>query len=134
LPDTIQFKNGNQLINQYDATGGLLLRESVTLHSPMSVPLTNVCTYSYDADVMSLEKELYIDNCEYTLQQRGSETIIWNSRFNNNEAFLLMNILVKNKNGYLSILTTEAYKANSPFFRHVLIRQKVLVFLRRNKE
>jgi RHS repeat-associated protein len=79
----------NQLINQYDATGGLLLRESITLHSPMSVPLTNVCTYSYDADVMSLEKELYMDNCEYTLQQRGSETVIWSSRFNNNEGYAL---------------------------------------------
>lgn len=89
LPDTIQLKNGSQLINQYDATRGLLLRESVTLHDPMSVPLTKVCTYSYDADVMSLEKELYMDNCEYTLQQRGSETVIWSSRFNNNEGYTL---------------------------------------------
>jgi len=89
LPDTIQFKNGNQLINQYDAAGCLLQRESVALHSPMSVPLTNVCTYNYDADVMSLEKELYMDNCEYTLQKRGLETIIRSSRYNNNEGYTL---------------------------------------------
>ncbi len=48
LPDTIQFKNGNQIINRYAAEGSKLRSDYFTLVTPVVVPLGNVCKWNYE--------------------------------------------------------------------------------------
>ena len=40
LPDTVQFANGNQIVNRYDASGRKLGSRSMTLVTPLVAPVS----------------------------------------------------------------------------------------------
>ncbi len=70
LPDTIQFKNGNQIINTYAADGRKLKTSSFTLMNPVVTPISqgNVLrNLKYECDVINEDIQLYHDNYDYNL-------------------------------------------------------------------
>jgi RHS repeat-associated protein len=84
LPDTIQFKNGRQIINRYDATGQKLSTMYVTPIYPLSAPLTAGATISTDNGSFRRYGTLYNANVEYTLAYNGNRTI---ARIHNAEGY-----------------------------------------------
>ncbi|MDD2797225.1 MAG: DUF6443 domain-containing protein [Bacteroidales bacterium] len=68
LPDTIQFKNGNQITNKYDASGRKLKTDYFTMEVPLSNPMTpgSVGNWAWTWDVIDETGTDYIDNFEYT--------------------------------------------------------------------
>ncbi|GHV58333.1 hypothetical protein FACS1894182_10120 [Bacteroidia bacterium] len=67
LPDTIQFGNGNQIINLYSADGRKLTSHYFTLVTPVVVPLGQTRQWQYAMDVIDETGTIYVDNCEYRL-------------------------------------------------------------------
>ena len=86
LPDTIQFKNGRQIINRYDATGQKLSTMYVTPIYPLSAPLTAGATISTDNSSFRRYGTLYNANMEYTLAYNGNRTLV---RIHNAEGYAL---------------------------------------------
>ncbi|NLI71925.1 MAG: RHS repeat-associated core domain-containing protein [Bacteroidales bacterium] len=83
MPDTIQFKNGNQIINKYDAGGKKLASEYRTLLTPLSVPLINgeILSSAYMGDI-KYNSTCFVDNYEYkyTSYQPANDLVrIYNS-------------------------------------------------------
>jgi hypothetical protein len=65
LPDTIQFRNGNQIVNKYDAGGRKLKTEYFTLYTPIEVPMMGVYNWNNRWDVLDTwEVQAYVDNFE----------------------------------------------------------------------
>jgi len=52
LPDLIQFKNGNQIINSYATDGRKLGTEYFTLATPVIVPINSTREWTYELDVV----------------------------------------------------------------------------------
>ena len=78
LPDIIQFKNGNQIKNTYDASGRKLGTEYFTQQSLID-PLSDgqIINQSYMPGVVSQKGTVYIDNKEYnTLNWNPALTIL----------------------------------------------------------
>ena len=99
LPDTIQFKNGRQIINRYDATGQKLSTMYVTPIYPLSAPLTAGATISTDNSSFRRYGTLYNANVEYTLAYNGNRTI---ARIHNAEGYALpSNILFYHRKDHL---------------------------------
>ena len=67
MPDTIQFKYGNQILNRYAADGRKLGTEYFTRLINLAVPLTTgqVIKQSYTLNVVNQNGTAYIDNKEY---------------------------------------------------------------------
>ena len=65
LPDTIQFGNGNQIINKYDATGQKLESNYFTVLYSVTVPIGETRRWTYELDVIDMQGTAYIDNIEY---------------------------------------------------------------------
>ena len=67
LPDTIQFKNGNQISNKYDASGRKLSTEYFTLLYTITTPIAEgvIMQWSYNPMLMDKAITNYIDNKEY---------------------------------------------------------------------
>ena len=65
LPDTVQFKNGNQIISSYDASGRKLSTRNFTLATPVVVPIGETRKWEYDLDVIDETGTFYVDNIEY---------------------------------------------------------------------
>ena len=65
LPDTVQFKNGNQIISSYDASGRRLSTRNFTLTTPVVVPIGETRKWEYDLDVIDETGTFYVDNIEY---------------------------------------------------------------------
>jgi len=86
LPDTIQFKNGRQIINRYDATGQKLSTMYVTPIYPLSAPLTAGATIGTDNSSFRRYGTLYNANVEYTLAYNGNRTL---ARIHNTEGYAL---------------------------------------------
>lgn len=72
LPEIIQFKNGNQILNSYDAGGRKLAMIYRTVNYQLPQPLNpgDVIYESYDEDVM-VEGTAYVDNVEYNTWSTG---------------------------------------------------------------
>jgi len=79
LPEIIQFKNGNQIKNLYDAGGQKLRSDYFTQLVVLSAPLTEGQTLqqNYIADVVDQNGTLYVGNKEYkfTGNQSGVYTL-----------------------------------------------------------
>ena len=78
MPDIIQFKNGNQIKNTYDASGRKLGTEYFTQQSLID-PLSDgqILNQSYIPGVVSQKGTVYIDNKEYnTLNGNPALTIL----------------------------------------------------------
>jgi RHS repeat-associated core domain len=71
LPDTIQFRNSNQIINRYAADGTKLRTDYFTLLTPVAVPITKgeVCKWEYQLDVINQDTRMFADNYEYTFNR-----------------------------------------------------------------
>lgn len=74
LPDIIQFKNGNQIRNLYDAGGRKLRTEYVTLSTPVVVPIgslgdggnpQNCSDYIYGTEYSGNFEYKYEYDCDY---------------------------------------------------------------------
>ena len=67
MPDTIQFKYGNQIINRYAADGRKLGSEFFTLVTPLINPLDTgkVISQSYVYNTINQNGTVYVDNKEY---------------------------------------------------------------------
>ena len=65
LPDTVQFKNGNQIIHSYDASGRKLSTRNFTLATPIVVPIGETRQWEWDFDVIDETGTFYVDNIEY---------------------------------------------------------------------
>ena len=70
LPDTIQFANGNQIVNWYDATGYKYKTIYYTVLTTAIVPDYTVAHYGFDSDTVHYRIVAYDGNIEttYTLQ------------------------------------------------------------------
>ncbi len=68
LPELVQFKNGNQIVNKYDAAGQKLRTDYFTRLTALSVPLTagQVITQTYDGTTVDQRGTAYVGNMEYT--------------------------------------------------------------------
>ncbi len=90
LPDTIQFKYGNRIINKYDAAGKKLASEYHTLLTPLSVPLVNgeILSSTYTGGVR-YSGTSFLDNFEYnyTPHQSVDDHIL--VRVYNSEGYVL---------------------------------------------
>ncbi len=100
LPDTIQFKNGNQIINQYDAAGRKLSTRYYTILIPEYVPLINTLTpgktikLAYNMDIIDETGTFYVDNVEY--------------KFNGCDPGFYMLDRVHNSEGYVENLSASS--------------------------
>ena|GEM_PF-2104024 len=74
LPDTIQFKNGNQIRNFYDAGGQKLRTEYSTLRTPVVVPIGSVGSPGNPNDCNDfLNGTEYNGNIEYAFSNDGGD-------------------------------------------------------------
>jgi len=75
LPDTIQFRNGNQIVNKYDAGGRKLASLHYTLLYTLPAPLTEgeVLQLYYDMDFVDETGTFHVDNIEY--EYNGKEFV-----------------------------------------------------------
>lgn len=65
LPDTIQFKNGYQILNSYTADGRKIGTEYFTNVSGVNMPVTGQVIKAFPANCFSQKGTAYIDNKEY---------------------------------------------------------------------
>ena len=71
LPEVIQFKDGHQIINAYDASGQKLSSRYYTVMLPTEVPLStlqpgDVLNLQYNMDIIDETGTFYVDNKEYS--------------------------------------------------------------------
>lgn len=72
LPDIIQFKNGNQIINKYDAGGRKLTTDYFTMLPDVNAPVINegeVCNWKSNWDMATQTGVVFVDNFEYKTEQ-----------------------------------------------------------------
>jgi len=75
LPDTIQFKNGYQILNSYTAAGQKIGTEYFTNVSGVTMPVTGQVIKTFPTNCFSQNGTAYIDNKEYnTLNGSSSLT------------------------------------------------------------
>lgn len=67
LPDTVQFRNGNQIINHYAADGRKLCTRYFTLNYPVVVPMGETREWQFEDMVVDEAITYYVDNYEYAL-------------------------------------------------------------------
>ena len=90
MPDIIQFKNGNQICNLYDAGGRKLRTEYSTLGTPVIVPVgsigsagdpTNCSDYIYGTE--------YLDNFEYGFENDCGNYVMYLDKIYNSEGYAM---------------------------------------------
>jgi len=89
LPDIIQFKNGNQIINKYDAGGRKLGTEYFTYKPSLQTPIVvqEGTIYQWKPNEFDQGGTAYIGNFEYkTLNGNAAQTTL--SRIYNNEGYV----------------------------------------------
>ncbi len=94
MPDTIQFSNGNQIINYYAADGTKLRTDNFTLVTPLTVPITvgKVNKLEYEVDVINQDTRMFVDNFEYTLWKDPDMDAISLTRISNQEGYTTFGI------------------------------------------
>jgi RHS repeat-associated protein len=92
LPDTIQFKYGNQTVNKYDASGRKLKTEYYTLKTQLIVPLAEgtVSSLNNRWDLYNeVSGTVYLDNFEYkTSQQKDLPLSFYLDKVYNSEGYV----------------------------------------------
>jgi len=90
LPDVVQFKNGNQIKNTYNAGGQKLGTEYFTWLPGANAPVVNtgdVLNLSYLQNSVDQNGTVYIDNIEYNTQN-GNSALTTLSRIYNTEGYV----------------------------------------------
>lgn len=89
LPSLVQFKNGSQILNKYDASGLKLSSEYYNCINQTLEPLERNQVYDWTATPWFMEKSstLYIDNIEYKTENSDWVTPIL-SRISNSEGYV----------------------------------------------
>jgi RHS repeat-associated protein len=89
LPEVIQFKNGNQIKNSYDASGKKLGEEYFTQLTQLPVPIDTgtVCNPAYAANVIDQSGYAYIGNYEYNTSH-GDAALTTLGRIYNDEGYV----------------------------------------------
>ena len=89
LPDVIQFRNGNQIKNTYDAGGHKLGTEYFTRITNIPTPINpgDICNWTYSASQVNQSGTAYIGNFEYNTSQ-GNATLTTLSRIYNEEGYV----------------------------------------------
>lgn len=64
LPDTIQFTNGNQIVNLYDATGTKYKSIYYTLLPTVATPYYEIAHYGFNSDTVEYNITEYVGNVE----------------------------------------------------------------------
>ena len=64
LPDTIQFNNGNQIINMYDAAGRKYKSITYTLPATAVAPIYEIAHYNFSIDTIHFDVTEYAGNME----------------------------------------------------------------------
>ena len=65
MPDTIQFENGNQIVNTYNASGRKLKTQYFTVREPSIVALGEVLNLTYVPNVVDESGTVYDGQFEY---------------------------------------------------------------------
>ena len=79
LSDTIQFANGNQIVNLYDATGYKYKTIYYTVLTTAIVPDYTVAHYSFDCDTVHYRIVEYSDNIETTYTEQDTIRRVFNA-------------------------------------------------------
>ena len=79
LPDTIQFINGNQIVNLYDASGRKYKSIIYTNLSAAITPCYEIAHYTSNTDSVEYRVTEYIDNVEYYYTPRDTTSKIFNA-------------------------------------------------------
>jgi RHS repeat-associated protein len=90
LPDVVQFKNGNQIKNTYNAGGQKLGTEYFTWRPGANAPVVNtgdVLTISYSQGAIDQNGTAYIGNMEYNTQN-GNSSLTALNRIHNTEGYV----------------------------------------------
>ncbi len=90
LPDVVQFKNGNQIKNTYNAGGQKLGTEYFTWVPGTNAPVVNtgdVLNISYSQGAIDQNGTVYIGNVEYNTQN-GNSSLTAISRIYNDEGYV----------------------------------------------
>ena len=68
LPDTIQFANGNQILNHYDATGMKYCTDYITPYTNMTtpVPVDSTCQWTFGEEDMDWSGKWYLGSRQYS--------------------------------------------------------------------
>lgn len=104
LPDTVQFKNGHQIINKYDASGKKLSDEYYTLLYGVQVPIAvgkvlNIKN-SYGPDEVDLIKKHYVDNFTYNWHIMNQSSVEYDLEKVYNTEGYVDNISLSNRYNY----------------------------------
>jgi hypothetical protein len=83
LPDTVQFMNGNQIINRYDAAGRKLRTEYITAPGGIVVPISG--TVNSQASGFTRYGTVYNGNKEYGVNNAGALSLL---RIHNTEGYV----------------------------------------------
>jgi len=90
LPDVVQFKNGNQIKNSYNAGGQKLGTEYFTWRPGANAPVVNigdVLSISYSQGAIDQNGTAYIGNIEYNTQN-GNSSLTALNRIHNTEGYV----------------------------------------------
>lgn len=90
LPEVVQFGNGSQIKNQYDASGVKLRTDYITTNSPLLNPLQpgQILTYEPNDDDIMYSSTLYAGNKEYQSFD-DDPTAFYRKRVHNTEGFVI---------------------------------------------
>jgi len=90
LPDTVQFSNGNQIVNLYSADGRKLGTEYFTQVTDLAIPLTagKTITQSYIPGTVNQNGKAYVDNKIYNTLN-GFWTLSTLARISNTEGYYI---------------------------------------------
>ncbi len=76
LPDTIQFENGNQIINTYGADGRKFRTDYITSKLPVVVPLLTVMQWDLRSDDIYRNTKLYLGDYHYNLSREEFQDVL----------------------------------------------------------
>ena len=79
LPDTIQFSNGNQIVNLYDAAGRKYRSVTYTLPATAVTPIYEIAHYNFSIDTIHFDVTEYTGNIERRYSRTDTTQRVFNT-------------------------------------------------------
>ncbi len=79
LPDTIQFSNGNQIVNLYDAAGRKYRSVTYTLPATAVTPIYEIAHYNFSTDTIHFDVTEYTGNIERRYSRTDTTQRVFNT-------------------------------------------------------